>query len=150
MVGNVEGLTKDTGNSVAMDRPVSIRAYAAQQSPDSDASPLQAERNAAHENGPKDIVDIQGLKKEEQNKANEKEKELSTEDVKAMNEQLNKFMDSMNSNIHFDYYEDLNQMLVQIINRKTKEVIKEFPPKEILDKLVGLREWIGTILDKKA
>lgn len=79
-----------------------------------------------------------------------KEKELSEDDVSKMSDALNKFMEqSKDSNIKFDYCKELNRITMQVVNKKTNEVIKEFPPKKMLDVLIGIREWVGVLLDKK-
>lgn len=78
------------------------------------------------------------------------DKELSEDDVSKMSDALNKFMEqSKDSNIKFDYCKELNRMTMQVIDKKTNEVIKEFPPKRMLDVLIGIREWVGVLLDKK-
>lgn len=152
MVGNVDGLQKELGNSSAAVVADGMKNRAVKTQPERKNASAEGSKDAVYGSTPQDIVDIAGIKTQgkEDDKSKKQEEKMDPEDVKMMNEQLNKFMDSMNCNIHFDYYEELNQMQVQIINKKTNEVIREFPPKEILDKLVGLREWLGTVMDKKA
>jgi flagellar protein FlaG len=78
------------------------------------------------------------------------DKELSEDDVSKLSDALNKFMEqSKDSNIKFDYCKELNRITMQVIDKKTNEVIKEFPPKKMLDVLIGIREWVGVLLDKK-
>ncbi|MBP2630539.1 MAG: flagellar protein FlaG [Firmicutes bacterium] len=77
-------------------------------------------------------------------------KELSEDDVSKMSDALNKFMEqSKDCNIRFDYCKELDRMTMQVVDKKTNEVIKEFPPKKMLDVLIGIREWVGVLLDKK-
>ena len=87
---------------------------------------------------------------QEKNQPNDGKKEITTDDAKEMTEALNDFMDKLNCNIQFKYHEKLDLLTIQMINKKTKEVIKEFPPEEILKTMEKTQEWIGIFLDKKA
>lgn len=78
-----------------------------------------------------------------------KKKELSKEDVAAMSDALNKFMEQANCDIEFKYCQKLDRLTMQVVDRKTKEIIKEFPPKQMLDVLIGIKEWVGVLIDKK-
>lgn len=80
----------------------------------------------------------------------EKKKEITPEDAEKMSDALNEFMDKLNCNIQFKYNEKLEFMTIKMINKKTKEVIKEFPPEEILNTMEKTQEWIGIFLDRKA
>jgi len=79
----------------------------------------------------------------------DKKKELSKEDVVDMSDALNKLMEKANCDIEFDYCEDLDRMTMQVVDKKTKEVIKQFPPQKMLDVLTGIHDWIGVLLDEK-
>ena len=75
---------------------------------------------------------------------------FTEEDVKEISQALSEFMSKLNTNLEFDYYEKLGRFAVKMIDKQTKEVIKEFPPEKILEAMEKTREWIGLILDKKA
>jgi flagellar protein FlaG len=95
-------------------------------------------------------LDKQDQVKDNKDNKDNKDKELSEDDVSKMSDALNKFMEQeKDSNIKFDYCKKLDRMTMQIVNKKTDEVIKEFPPKKMLEVLIGIREWLGVILDKK-
>ena len=81
---------------------------------------------------------------------NKNKKNLTEKDVKQMSEALNEFMSKLNCNMEFSYHEKLGRFSVKMIDKQTKEVIKEFPPEKILEAMEKTREWIGLILDKKA
>ena len=98
-------------------------------------------------NAPDVSVIISG---QEKNQPNDGKKEITTDDAKEMTDALNDFMDKLNCNIQFKYHEKLDLLTIQMINKKTKEVIKEFPPEEILKTMEKTQEWIGVFLDKKA
>lgn len=80
----------------------------------------------------------------------DKKEEVDEKDLSLINDTLNKFMEKMNSDIRFNYCKELDRLTVQVVNRKNNEVIKEFPPKEMIEVLTGIKEWVGMILDKKA
>lgn len=81
---------------------------------------------------------------------NKNKKNLTEKDVKQMSEALNEFMSKLNCNMEFSYHEKLGRFSVKMVDQKTKEVIKEFPPEKILEAMERTRELIGVILDKKA
>ena len=81
---------------------------------------------------------------------NKNKEEFNEEDVKEISQALSEFMSKLNTNLEFDYYEKLGRFAVKMIDKQTKEVIKEFPPEKILEAMEKTREWIGLILDKKA
>ena len=85
-----------------------------------------------------------------QNKDGKNKEEFNEEDVKEISQALSEFMSKLNTNLEFDYYEKLGRFAVKMIDKQTKEVIKEFPPEKILEAMEKTREWIGLILDKKA
>lgn len=75
---------------------------------------------------------------------------LNEENVNEMTENLNEFAKEMNYGIEFNYYKDLDRLVLKVVDKETKETIKQMPPEEMLDTLKNLREWIGVFLDKKA
>lgn len=77
------------------------------------------------------------------------DKILSEDDVSEISDALNKLMEKENNDIKFDYCKELDQLTMQVVDRKTKEVIKQFPPERMLEVLKGIREWVGILLDKK-
>ena len=85
-----------------------------------------------------------------QSKDDKTKKEFKEDDVKEISKALSEFMSKLNTNLEFDYYEKLGRFAVKMVDKETKEVIKEFPPEKILEAMEKTREWIGLILDKKA
>lgn len=55
------------------------------------------------------------------------------------------------ANIGFEYYIDeaTNREVVKVIDKDTKEVIRQFPPEEILNMLQKMYEMLGILIDKK-
>lgn len=69
--------------------------------------------------------------------------------VKEIVSQLNDFIDPVKTNLKFEYHEDLNDYYVTIVNSSTKEVIKEIPPKKMLDMYASMIEFMGLLIDEK-
>jgi flagellar protein FlaG len=55
------------------------------------------------------------------------------------------------ANIRFEYSIDeaTNREVVKVIDKDTKEVIRQFPPEEILNMLQKMYEMLGVLIDKK-
>lgn len=81
--------------------------------------------------------------KEENNEVLPKEK------VKNIVDSLNKFMESSPTALKFEFHEKLNEYYVKIIDEKTKETVREIPPKKMLDFYAAMTEFLGLILDRK-
>lgn len=77
-------------------------------------------------------------------------KELTEEELLKMNAALNRFMQLMDANIQFTLHEKTNRLIVRVVDSKEGKVLKEFPPKEMLDVMARIREYVGALLDKKA
>ena len=64
-----------------------------------------------------------------------------------MVDQLNKKMS--NSEAIFGIHEDTNRVTIKIVDRETKEVIKEYPPEKTLDMIAKVWEMAGILVDEK-
>lgn len=60
---------------------------------------------------------------------------------------LNKQMS--NSEAIFGIHEETNRVTIKIVDKSTKEVIKEFPPEETLDMIAKVWEVAGILVDEK-
>lgn len=67
------------------------------------------------------------------------------EAVNKMNEMLN----VTNSASKFMYHEGLERYYVTVVDRETEEVVKEIPPKRILDAFYEMQKMLGMIVDEK-
>ena len=77
-------------------------------------------------------------------------KQLDEETVSNLTEELNKLMNEINCNLEFKYSKEVNIMSVKMVDRETQEVIKEYPPEEMIEGMIKAREWLGAFLDKNA
>lgn len=98
------------------------------------------------------VQDRQAAKEEEQK---EKEQEgrlepgtMSEESVSEMTDTFNQLMDKINCNLEFNYNKEVDMFNVKMIDKETKEVIKEFPPEEMIENMIKAKDWLGAFIDK--
>lgn len=73
------------------------------------------------------------------------------EQLKKSVDKLNKFIDDEGAYAEVSFHDKFkHDMMVKIIDKKTKEVIMEVPPKKILDMVARMCEIAGVVFDKKA
>lgn len=78
------------------------------------------------------------------------EAKVNAEDMNAMTDAMNKFMQSMNTDLQFAVHDKTQQLMVQLIDTAEQKVLKEFPPRDFLDMVAKIREYVGALLDKRA
>lgn len=74
----------------------------------------------------------------------------SKEEVKSMINQINNFLKEQNTSIQYEYHEKLEEYFVKVVDRSTNKVVREIPPKKLLDLYAYIKEKLGLIIDKKA
>ncbi|APH14407.1 flaG family protein [Clostridium sporogenes] len=86
-------------------------------------------------------------------KLNEKHTTLdreSTREVKDSVDKLNKLLEGQDIRLEYEIYGKFRDLTIRLINTKTKEVIKEIPPRKIIDMVAKLCEMAGVLVDEKA
>ena len=83
---------------------------------------------------------------EDKDLSEEKDAKQGTQLKKAVND-LNKQM--KNSEAIFGIHDKTNRVTIKIIDKTTKEVIKEFPPEKTLDMIAKVWEMAGLMVDEK-
>lgn len=63
---------------------------------------------------------------------------------------LNRSLENSGTNLKFGIDEKSKRYYFQIINTESKQVIKQYPPEEILEVLAKIDEMIGLIVDRNA
>lgn len=63
--------------------------------------------------------------------------------VETLNKQL------ANSEAVFGIHEDTNRVTIKIVDKSTKEVIKELPPEKTLDMIAKVWEMAGILIDER-
>ena len=69
--------------------------------------------------------------------------------VQEVVEKMNKMLAVDNNTAKFMYHEGLDRFYVTVVNRETEEVIKEIPPKKLLDAFYEMQKMFGMIVDEK-
>ena len=80
--------------------------------------------------------------------ANEQANEQATnEQIRKAVEQLNKSMN--NSEAVFGFHEGTNRVTIKLVDKNTKEVIKELPPEKTLDMIARVWDMAGILVDER-
>ena len=102
-----------------------------------------------------DLVDkTTGVVEKAQEKGSSNNGEQQSKDQQATNEQIRKAVEQLNKNMRnseavFGIHEDTNRVTIKIIDKGTKEVIKELPPEKTLDMIAKVWEMAGILVDEK-
>ena len=73
----------------------------------------------------------------------------TAEELKTMSYAMNRFVEMLTSDLKFEVHEKTHEIMVKFVNTKTGEVLKEYPPKEYLDMIARIRDYVGMMIDKK-
>jgi flagellar protein FlaG len=70
------------------------------------------------------------------------------------NQKLKSAVDEMNKQMHdseaiFGIHDKTNRVTIKIVDKETKEVIKEYPPEQTLDMIAKVWELAGIMVDEK-
>lgn len=75
-------------------------------------------------------------------------------DQEGYNEKLRKAVEAMNKKLAnseavFGIHEDTNRVMIKLVDKNTKEVIKELPPEKTLDMIAKVWEMAGILIDER-
>lgn len=87
-------------------------------------------------------------KTQQQANANQAQQQKSDQLKKAIAE-MNRRINNSNEEAVFGVHEDTNRIMIKIMDKETKEVIKEFPPEKTLDMIAKIWEMAGILVDEK-
>lgn len=74
----------------------------------------------------------------------------TTQAVQTAVNKLNEFMEYSQRNSKFIFHEDLERYYVEVVDTQSQEIIKEVPPKELLDAYYEMQKLAGKIFDTQA
>lgn len=80
--------------------------------------------------------------------SSEQQQQPTNEQIKRAVEQLNKSM-MAHSEAVFGMHEETNRVTIKIVDKDTKEVLKEFPPEKTLDMIAKVWEMAGILVDER-
>ncbi|MEA2061001.1 MAG: flagellar protein FlaG [Thermodesulfobacteriota bacterium] len=82
--------------------------------------------------------------------AKTQEKSATNQALEEIAEELNEYMDDLQTNLGFIVKEEFNhQVVVEIKNRKTDELVKQIPAEELLEIKEKMEELTGLLFDQK-
>lgn len=125
-----EGLRKSEGNGISKTEAVTERSAAVVT--DTNKS---AQNKESDENGKQKQPDHTQLEQ--------------TEQIKKAVKDINKSVVGTQSEAIFGIHEKTNRVTIKIVDKKTKEVLKEFPPEKTLDMIARVWENAGIMVDEK-
>ncbi|MCT6925662.1 flagellar protein FlaG [Metasolibacillus sp.] len=121
-------------NSVTINKPIS------------QSKPIV--EKVVHQESETTISNLNAIPISEQVQQLNTESEKSTK-VQEIVEKMNKMLEVHNNSSKFQYHEGLDRYYVTVVDRETEEVIKEIPPKKLLDAFYEMQKFFGMIVDKK-
>lgn|SRR5699024_8001466 len=96
-----------------------------------------------------DMVQEQSQQRQTKDQLEMMQQSVTKNNVKTTVEKMNDFMEPALSDLKFVYHEKLDEYYVTIIDPSTEEVIKEIPPKKMLDMYAAMAEYMGILVDEK-
>lgn len=102
------------------------------------------------------VVKTQPEKEQDGSEGNSNQQAENGQQNQTMPDQLKKAIAEMNKKINntnqeavFGVHEQTNRVMIKIVDKETKEVVKEFPPEKTLDMIAKLWEMAGILVDEK-
>ena len=93
------------------------------------------------------VVENAQEKGQSENGEQGKEQQTNFEQIRKAVEKLNKNLS--NSEAVFGIHEDTNRVTIKIVDKSTKEVLKELPPEKTLDMIAKVWELAGIMVDER-
>lgn len=109
-----------------------------------DGATLSAEKRAQRSKGAGESLaqNAQKLADEQQEQGTQQLKELASE--------LNKQMDLLNTNIAFDFSDEIDRLYLRVLEKNTGKLIREFPSEEARALAGYFRNAVGLLFDKES
>ncbi|OGR08135.1 MAG: hypothetical protein A2511_17795 [Deltaproteobacteria bacterium RIFOXYD12_FULL_50_9] len=75
---------------------------------------------------------------------------MSEDETRKVVAEVQERLDTMGTRLQLTLNKDPNSIVVQVLDRKSGELIRQFPPKELLDLQKKLSDLVGILFDEKA
>lgn len=92
-------------------------------------------------------VSQKGKSESETNSQQNSGQQMGSEQIKKAVEQLNKRLS--NAEAVFGIHDDTHRVTIKLVDKDTKEVIKELPPEKTLDMIAKVWELAGILIDER-
>ncbi|MCA0971576.1 flagellar protein FlaG [Halobacillus litoralis] len=76
-------------------------------------------------------------------------KEEYEERIRKVVEGINQLIDPQKTSLKFKFHEELEEYYVSIIDERSGDIVREIPPKKVLDYHAAMEEFLGIIIDNK-
>ncbi|MGN1399874.1 MAG: flagellar protein FlaG [Bacillus sp. (in: firmicutes)] len=62
---------------------------------------------------------------------------------------MNGLLKQSDTHLKFEYHEELQEYYVAVVDNVTQEVVKEIPPKKLLDIYAAMTNYLGNLFDER-
>ena len=114
-----------------------------------DGQTVNVDETTASVTRPQPEDEKSGAEAGSQQQANTKQAQQQSEQLKKAIAEMNRKINNSNEEAVFGVHEDTNRIMIKIMDKETKEVIKEFPPEKTLDMIARIWEMAGILVDEK-
>ena len=77
------------------------------------------------------------------------EQEITKEKLQQAVETVNEFLQINHNSSKFVLHDGLERYFIQVVDTQTEEIVKEIPPKKLLDAFYEMQKLLGMIVDEK-
>ena len=99
---------------------------------------------------PTPVPDVQAQKREAAIQGKTPAMEAFTpQEIEQTVQQLNQTSEAFNISLRFKLHDETDRVMVQVVDTKANEVIKEIPPENLLRLAAQIQNMIGLLLDTK-
>lgn len=77
------------------------------------------------------------------------DQEISKDKLQNAVDTVNEFLQVNHNASKFVLHDGLDRYFVQVVNTQTEEIVKEIPPKKLLDAFYEMQKLLGMIVDEK-
>lgn len=109
-----------------------------------DGATLSAEKRAQRSKGAGESL------AENAQKLADEQQEQGTQQLKELASELNKQMDLLNTNIAFDFSDEIDRLYLRVLEKNTGKLIREFPSEEARALAGYFRNAVGLLFDKES
>lgn len=87
--------------------------------------------------------------KTEEKKQDIEEPVISIQSKETLKKAVNEINQKTNTEAVFGFHDATNRITIKIIDKESKEVVREYPPEETLDMIAKVWELAGILVDEK-
>lgn len=111
---------------------------------------LHSRRNEVSYSGDR-LVEVEPVKaiEEVETSFDRMQYEPNKEDIQKLVDEAQDVLHRANGQLTFKVHEGTGRILVQVIEKESKEVLREIPPEKMLDVIAGIWQWSGIVVDRK-